>query len=69
MQELREFRHLVYQLVKRNVTSRYKRSMLGIGWTLLDPLLTMAVMATVYTALLRNRIEAFPVFILSGLVD
>jgi ABC-2 type transport system permease protein len=66
--ELRQYRHLVFQLVKRNVTSRYKRSMLGIGWTLLDPLLTMAVMATVYTALLRNRIEAFPVFILSGLV-
>jgi ABC-2 type transport system permease protein len=66
--ELRQYRHLVFQLVKRNVTSRYKRSVLGIGWTLLDPLLTMAVMATVYTALLRNRIEAFPVFILSGLV-
>ena len=66
--ELRQFHNLVYQLVKRNVTSRYKRSALGIGWTLLDPLLTMAVMATVYTALLRTTIEAFPVFILSGLV-
>ncbi|MDP6529414.1 MAG: ABC transporter permease [Gemmatimonadota bacterium] len=68
LSELFRFRHLVVQLVKRNVTSRYKRSFLGLAWTLLDPLLTMGVMAAVYSAIIRDRVEAFPVYILSGLV-
>ena len=68
LQELIPYRYLILQLVKRNVTSRYKRSVLGIAWTLLDPILTMSVMAVVYTALFRRSIEAFPLFILTGLV-
>ncbi len=67
LRELARYRHLVFQLVKRNVTSRYKRSVLGLGWTLLDPLLTMGVMAAVYSAIIRDQIEAFPVYILAGL--
>jgi ABC-type polysaccharide/polyol phosphate export permease len=66
--DLWRYRNLILHLVKRNVTSRYKRSLLGIGWTLLDPLMTMLVMALVYSALFKTRIEDFPVFLLVGII-
>jgi ABC-2 type transport system permease protein len=62
------YRNLVVHLVKRNITARYKRSLLGVGWTLLDPLLTMLVMAVVYSSLFRTQINDFPVFLLCGIV-
>ena len=39
LRDLWHYRNLTYHLVKRNVTSRYKRSILGAGWTLLDRLI------------------------------
>lgn len=68
IRDILRYRNLVFHLVKRNITARYKRSFLGIGWTLLDPLLTMIVMAVVYSALFRNQINDFPVFLLCGIV-
>jgi len=69
--ELREvlaYRDLLVLLVDRNLTARYKRSALGVLWTLLDPLLTMLVMAVIYTALFQTRIPGYPVFLLCGLI-
>lgn len=68
LRELFRYRDLVQNVVRRNVTARYKRSVLGILWTLLDPLLTMIVMAIIYTALFARTIPGFPVFLLSGIV-
>ncbi len=66
--DLYRYRHLITNMVKRNVTARYKRSALGVLWTLLDPLFTMVIMAVVFSALLARSIPGFPVFILSGLI-
>jgi ABC-type polysaccharide/polyol phosphate export permease len=68
IRELLRYRFLIVHMVKRNVTSRYKRSILGITWTLLDPLLSMVVMAIVYSALFRASIDDFPVFLLAGIL-
>jgi len=62
------YRDLLAQLIQRNVTARYKRSVLGVLWTLLDPMLTMLVMTVVFTALFVRTMLAFPVFLLSGLI-
>jgi ABC-2 type transport system permease protein len=62
------YRDLIWNLIKRNVTARYKRSVLGVLWTLLDPILTMIVMSVVFTALFRRPVPAFPVYLLSGLL-
>ena len=37
------YRDLVFQLIQRDLVSRYKRSVLGIGWTMLNPLGTMLI--------------------------
>lgn len=68
VKDLWRYRNLVYHMVRTNVTSRYKRSVLGVAWTLMDPLLTMAVMAVIFEALFRRSIAAFPVFLLSGII-
>lgn len=68
IKELYRYRDLILQMTLRNVTVRYKRSALGILWTMLDPLLTMVVMAFVFTALLGKKIPHFPIYLLSGLI-
>lgn len=63
-----QFRDLLAQLVARNIKTRYKRSVLGVAWTMLNPLLTMAVLAIVFSNLFRLTLPFFPVYVLSGLV-
>ena len=66
--ELWRFRELVSMLVERDLKVRYKRSALGMGWTLLNPLLQMIVYTLVFSFIMRVGVPDFPVFILSGLL-
>ena len=59
---------LFRQLVSRDFKSKYKRSILGIFWSFLNPLLTMMVQYIVFSTLFRNSIENFPVYLLTGIV-
>jgi len=61
-----KFKHLLRLLVKRDFVSRYRKSVLGVLWSLLNPLLTMLVMTMVFSYLFRFQIENFPVYLLSG---
>jgi ABC-2 type transport system permease protein len=62
------YRELIYQFVSRSVKTRYKRSALGVVWTMLNPLLTMVVLTIVFSSLFKFQIENFPIYILSGQV-
>lgn len=68
IRELIQYRYLIFNLIRTNITARYKRSVLGVIWTLLDPLLTMTVMAIVFSALFNRQVPGFPVFLFSGIV-
>lgn len=68
MRELLRYRDLVRNLVRRNVTARYKRSVLGVLWTLLDPFFTMIIMAVVFSALFAETVPGYPVFIFAGVI-
>jgi ABC-type polysaccharide/polyol phosphate export permease len=68
MHELLRYRDLVKNLVRRNVTARYKRSVLGVLWTLLDPFFTMLIMAAVFSALFAQTVPGYPVFIFAGVI-
>ena len=64
---LRRFRHLLFLMIKRDFVTRYRRSVLGVVWSLLNPLLTMFVMAMVFSMLFRDMgIGNFPIYLLSG---
>ncbi len=68
LSELLRYRDLVANLVVRDLKVRYKSSVLGFLWSLLNPLLMMTVFYVVFTVLLARGIEAFPLFILSALL-
>lgn len=68
LRELFAYRDLLEQLVARNIKTRYKRSILGIAWTMLNPLLSMAVLWLVFSNIFVSSIQSYPVYILSGLL-
>jgi ABC-2 type transport system permease protein len=61
------YKELILQFIARSIKTRYKRSFLGVVWTMLNPLLTMAILTLVFSNLFRFSVEAYPVYILSGL--
>ena len=67
-QELFTYRSLVRNLVLKDLKVRYKHSILGFLWSLLNPLLMMAVYALVYSFLFRFQMDRYPIFLLSGLL-
>jgi ABC-type polysaccharide/polyol phosphate export permease len=66
LQALLRYRNLVVQFISRSLKTRYKRSTLGILWTLLNPILTMLVLTLVFSSLFRFDVEHYAVYILSG---
>jgi ABC-type polysaccharide/polyol phosphate export permease len=66
--ELVRYRSLVQNLVSKDLKVRYKNSVLGFLWSLLNPLLMMLVFTFVFTQLLGETIDHFPVFVLIGLL-
>lgn len=66
--ELFRYRDLLWSLVQRDLTVRYKRSVLGFLWTMLNPLLTMLVLAIVFSTFFRFEFQHFAVYLLSGLL-
>ena len=69
LRELLAYRELLINLVIRNLKLRYKNSALGFFWSLLNPLLMMAVFTMVFSFMMPNtRISRFPVFALCGIL-
>src|SRR5437773_9588970 len=63
------YRDLLYNLVVRDLKVRYKHSALGFFWSLLNPLLLMAVFTFVFEKLLPNKQRPmFEVFFLCALL-
>jgi len=69
IRELIEYRDLVRNLVGRDLKVRYKNSVLGFLWSLLNPLAMMVVFTVVFTIMLpQSALERFPVFVLCALL-
>lgn len=72
LEELREaynYRYLIRQLVRRDILTRYKRSTLGVVWTLLNPLGMMLVLTFAFSQIFRfATVNGYPAFVLSGLL-
>lgn len=62
------YRDFVWLWTKRNISLRYKRSLLGVIWTVLEPLAVISILAIVFSAVFRFEIDNYPVYILSGWV-
>lgn len=68
VQAIFKYKELVTQTISRSIKTRYKRSLLGVLWTMLNPILTMIVLTIVFSSIFKFSVESYPVYILSGLV-
>ena len=57
---------VIQELIAREMKRKYSRSKLGILWSVLNPLLSMAVLSLVFSTMFRKSIENYPVYYLTG---
>ena len=60
------YRYLLKELVTKGIKLKYRRSYLGLVWTLLEPLLTTMVLTVVFGKILGKGDATYPVYILCG---
>lgn len=68
MVAMKKYHFLIHQLVSRDFKTKYKRSVLGVFWSFLNPLLMMAVQYYVFSTIFKSDIPYYPVYLLCGIV-
>jgi ABC-2 type transport system permease protein len=68
VKDLFHHRDLIWHLVKRDLRVRYRRSTLGLLWTMLQPLLMMTILHVVFSHAFRGELYAYPVYALAGIL-
>jgi ABC-2 type transport system permease protein len=68
LRELFDAREILSNLIRKDIKVKYKSSVLGAAWSMLNPILYLAVFTLVFTVVLDNRFPDFPVYVLSGLL-
>lgn len=63
-----QYKDMIFQFARRDIVARYKRSVFGVFWTMLQPLGMMIVMTIVFSQLFA-RVEGYAAYILSGLIS
>lgn len=64
--EFWQYKDLLKLLVSRDIKLKYRRSFLGYLWSILNPLMIMAVMTVVFSTMFSRNIENFPVYLFCG---
>lgn len=60
------YRDLLKHLVMRDIKLKYRRSVLGYLWSVLDPLFSMIVMTIVFSKMFNRNIENYPIYLFTG---
>jgi ABC-type polysaccharide/polyol phosphate export permease len=68
LKEILNYKQLIKNLVARDLKVKYRGSVIGFFWSLLNPLVTMIVYTVVFTRFLPIGDENFPIFLMSGLL-
>jgi len=64
--DLKKYYNLLFEMVIRDIKVKYKKSILGLLWSVLNPLLMMIVMTIVFSTLFKSDIKNFPIYLLIG---
>ena len=65
---LKKYRCLLYDLVSRDIKTKYRRSVLGIFWSVLNPLLMMLVLSVIFSKVFNQSLQTFTVYYLTGYI-
>jgi lipopolysaccharide transport system permease protein len=68
IRDLYEYRNLIWILAWVDFKQRYKNSILGYFWSLLEPLLMFAILYVVFSNLMKVQVEHYPLFLLQGII-
>jgi ABC-type polysaccharide/polyol phosphate export permease len=68
LRDLAAHANLIYELVHRDLTIRYKRSFFGFFWTMLHPLLLMLIFTAVFSRLFKSQTPHYETYFLSAYV-
>lgn len=68
LRDLLRYRDLLAQLVARNIKVRYKRSVLGVLWTMINPLMMTIILTLVFSELFRFTVPYYAIYVLSGML-
>lgn len=66
--EIARYKELLRNLVIRDIKVRYKRSMLGFLWVMLNPLLMMLILNTVFSGIFKVSTKDYTAYLLSGII-
>lgn len=66
IKEFRRYSNLFFELVRKGIKLKYRRSYLGVIWSMIEPLLTMIVLTIVFGTLFGYSNREFPIYILAG---
>ena len=68
LKEIWNYREMIYSLVRRDIRGRYKGSILGVLWMLVDPLCQLIIYTVVFSFILPSGIDKFYLFLFVALV-
>ncbi len=68
IRDLVRYHELIVNLVRKELRVKYKNSVLGFVWSMLNPAMTIAIFWIVFTKFLGNSIPEYPIWILSGIL-
>ena len=66
--EIKTYYYVLQQLVRQQLILRYRRTVFGYLWTLLNPILMMSVTAVVFSALFKADLKTFTIFLFAGMI-
>lgn len=61
-----KFKPLLFELVARDIKIKYRKSVLGVLWTLLNPLMMMIILSVVFSNIFRFDVENYALYLLAG---
>ena len=67
-EDRKQYLFVIKELTSREIKRKYSRSYLGIVWSVLNPLLSMAVLSMIFTQIFQRSIENFPIYYLTGYI-
>jgi lipopolysaccharide transport system permease protein len=68
VKKILEYRYLIKSFAIYDLKSRYRNSVLGFAWTIVEPLLMLTVLFLVFTHLMKFEIENYPLYLLLGII-